>query len=83
MSCSKDEDLFMRCAYRGRFFRAGLGLGDSVGDDLGGWWKLEVKGFTAKNVMILRNFPEWSFVLLGIWRRTPNLDDFNYIQQAL
>lgn len=79
-------------------FRAGLGLGDSVGDDLGGWWddlggwwvilfgswKLEVKGFTAQNVMILlRNFPEWSFVLLGIWRRTPNLDDFNYIQQAL
>lgn len=26
--------------------------------------KLEVKDFTAKNVMILRNFPEWSFVFV-------------------
>ena len=38
--------------------------------------KLEVKCFTPKNVTMRPIFfSKWSFVLLGIWRRTPNLDD--------
>lgn len=76
MSCSKNEDLFMPCAYRGRIFRAGLGLGDSVGDDLGGWWviffghgswKLKVsQQKISRSSEIFLNGVLWSFVLLGI-----------------